>query len=117
MCVQSSEGRGRIWIDLDNSPHVPFFVPIIEELEKRGYPTFLTARDTCQVVELADLHRLSCQAIGRHYGKNKFMKVMGTCYRALRLIRAARKEDLALAVSHGSRSQLIAAAVLRIPSC
>jgi len=114
--VQGSNRTKRIWIDLDNSPHVPFFAPIIEELEKQGYPTFLTARDACQVVELVDLHRFSCEKIGRHYGKNKFMKVMGTCYRALQLIRAARKEDLTLAVSHGSRSQLIAAALLRIPS-
>ncbi len=114
--MQGSKRPKRIWIDLDNTPHVPFFVPIIEELEKRGYPIFITARDTCQVVELADLHRLSCREIGRHYGKNKFMKVMGTCYRALALIRAARREDLVLAVSHGSRSQLIAAALLRIPS-
>ena len=27
----------KIWIDLDNSPHVPFFHPIIEELDKAGY--------------------------------------------------------------------------------
>jgi hypothetical protein len=114
--VQSSEGRKRIWIDLDNSPHVPFFIPIIDELEKRGYSIFLTARDAYQVVELLDLHHLSCKKIGRHYGKSKTMKVIGACYRALQLIRAARKEDLALAVSHGSRSQLIVAAMLRIPS-
>lgn len=29
-----STGR-KVWIDLDNSPHVPFFRPIIEELEAR----------------------------------------------------------------------------------
>ena len=114
--MPGSKGPKRIWIDLDNSPHVPFFVPIIEELEKQGYAAFLTARDACQVMELVDLHRLPCEKIGRHYGKNTFMKVMGTCYRALQLTRAARQEDLALAVSHGSRAQLIAAAVLRIPS-
>jgi predicted glycosyltransferase len=114
--VQSSEGRGRIWIDLDNSPHVPFFIPIIEELHKRGYSTFLTARDAYQVVELLDLHRLSCIRVGRHYGKLKVMKVFGTTYRALQLARVAMKEDLALAISHGSRAQLMAAAVLRIPS-
>lgn len=114
--MQGPKRPKKIWVDLDNSPHVPFFVPIIEELEKRGYPIFLTARDACQVVELADLHCLACEKIGRHYGKNKFMKVGGTCYRALQLIRAAPKEDLALAVSHGSRSQLIAAALLRVPS-
>ena len=27
----------RIWIDLDNSPHVPFFRPIVDELRARGY--------------------------------------------------------------------------------
>jgi predicted glycosyltransferase len=116
MHMQSSEGPGKIWIDLDNSPHIPFFIPIIEELEKQGYPTFLTARDAYQVVELLDLHRLVSRRIGRHYGKSKFMKVMGTCIRALQLIRAARKENLALAVSHGSRAQLIAAAIMRVPS-
>jgi len=114
--VQSSERPKRIWIDLDNTPHVPFFIPIIEELKKRGYSVFLTARDAYQVVELLDLRHLSCKKVGRHYGKAKIMKVLGTIYRALQLIRVAMKEDLALAVSHGSRSQLIAATVLRIPS-
>ena len=114
--MHSSKGPKRIWIDLDNSPHVPFFIPIIEELEKRGYTVFLTARDAYQVVELLDLHHLSCKRIGRHYGKSKIMKVMGTSYRAFQLLLAARKENLALAVSHGSRSQLIASAFLRIPS-
>jgi hypothetical protein len=109
-------GPRKIWIDLDNSPHVPFFVPIIEELENRGYEVYLTARDAYQVVELLDLHHLSCHRIGRHYGKSKFMKVTGTFFRALQLARAVLKEDLALAVSHGSRAQLIAAAVMRIPS-
>jgi uncharacterized protein len=114
--MQSLEGQRKIWIDLDNSPHVPFFLPIIEELEKQGHATFLTARDAYQVVELLTLHHLSCQRIGRHYGKSRFMKVMGTCIRALQLIRAARKEELVLAVSHGSRAQLIAAAIMRVPS-
>ena len=115
-CVEGLARSKRVWIDLDNSPHVPFFLPIIEELEKRGYSTFLTARDAYQVVELLDLHHLSCKRVGRHYGKPKIMKAVGTLYRALQLIQVAAKEDLALALSHGSRSQMIAAAVLRIPS-
>jgi hypothetical protein len=114
--VAGLSGSKRVWIDLDNSPHVPFFAPIIEELERRGYPTYLTARDAYQVVELLDLHHLSCNTVGRHYGKRKLMKAAGGLYRALQLTRVAWKEDLTLAVSHGSRSQLIAAAILRIPS-
>jgi hypothetical protein len=114
--MAESRTTKKIWIDLDNSPHVPFFVPIVEELEKRGYSIFLTARDAYQVTELLDLFQVSCQRIGRHYGKYKLKKVIGACYRALQLVRAAQKENLALALSHGSRSQLIAARVLRIPS-
>ena len=41
--------KGKIWIDLDNSPHVPFFSPIVEELEKCGYSVMLTVRDCFQV--------------------------------------------------------------------
>ena len=36
----------KIWIDLDNSPHVLFFKPIIEELRSLGHEIFITARDT-----------------------------------------------------------------------
>jgi len=49
----------KIWIDLDNSPHVPLFVPIIEALQKRGYEVVITARDAFQVRELADLYGLA----------------------------------------------------------
>ena len=39
----------KVWIDIDNSPHVPFFLPIIEELEKANIEVVLTARDIYQV--------------------------------------------------------------------
>jgi hypothetical protein len=42
------------WIDLENTPHIPFFKPIIRELDQRGYTVVLTARDAFQVCELAD---------------------------------------------------------------
>jgi predicted glycosyltransferase len=106
----------KIWIDLDNSPHVPFFMPIIEGLEKRGYQIFLTARDSYQVCELLRLHRLSCQVVGRHYGKIWILKVLGTGLRAVQLLPLAAKERPDLAVAHGSRAQVLAAAFLGIPS-
>lgn len=108
--------KGRIWIDLENSPHVPFFAPIIDELRKRDYSIFLTARDCFQVHELADLLHLSCQLVGRHFGKNKIRKMAGLCLRALQLIPSVLKEKPDLAVSHGSRSQLIVSASVGIPS-
>lgn len=108
--------KKKIWIDLDNSPHVPFFKPIIEELEKRGYRFTITARDCFQVCGLADLLRLPYSRIGRHYGKNRMMKVLGLAIRALQLAPTVLTEKPALALSHGSRSQLIIARLLGIPS-
>jgi uncharacterized protein len=112
---RTAAGR-KIWIDLDNSPHVPFFAPIIEQLEKRGYAVLITSRDCFQVLELARLHGLHHKMIGRHYGKSKVLKVLGLCLRALQLIPTALKERPAMAVSHGSRAQLVACWLLRIPS-
>ena len=47
--------------------------------------------------------------------EKKILKVVGTIIRALQLMPPALREKPALAVSHGSRSQLIAAWMLRIP--
>src|SRR6267142_2590718 len=110
------KNQKKIWIDLDNSPHVPFFIPIIEELQKRNYSIMVTARDCFQVRELADLFQLNHKLIGRHSGKSKIHKVAGLCLRALQLIPTVLKEKPDLAVSHCSRSQLIASVCLRIPS-
>jgi len=107
---------GNIWIDLDNTPHVPFFRPIIGELETRGYSVLVTSRKCFQVCELADMFNLSHKSIGRHYGKNKIAKLFGTIARAAQLSRAAVKTKPLLAISHGSRSQMMAAKFLRIPS-
>ncbi len=108
--------KRKIWIDLDNSPHVPLFVPIIEELQKRGYSIALTARDCFQVRELADLFHLNYKLIGHHSGRSKIRKLAGLCLRALHLVPIILREKPVLAVSHGSRSQLIASVCLRIPS-
>ena len=106
----------KIWIDLDNSPHVPFFLPIIRELRKRGHQILLTGRNSYQVCELLELHHLSCKVIGGHWGKHWALKVLGTCLRAIRLVPIALKEKPDLAVSHGSRAQLIASKTLGIPT-
>ena len=106
--------RKTIWIDFDNSPHVPFFRPIIKELEKKGYMVSLSARDCFQVCGLADLYKLYYYKIGKHYGKNLALKIFGTILRSFQLIPFALRSKPVLALSHGSRSQLITAALLKI---
>jgi uncharacterized protein len=106
----------KIWIDLDNSPHVPLFVPIIEELRARGHQVMITARDAFQVRELADLHGLDYKLVGHHYGKHFLLKMLGVFIRGFQLLPAAIRERPTIAVSHGSRSQLVVSVFLGIPS-
>jgi predicted glycosyltransferase len=113
---QGNLTQKKIWIDLDNSPHVPFFKPIIEELEGRGYSVILTARDCFQVSDLLTLFNMRCKPVGRHYGKNTILKLGGLCFRALQMTPTILREKPDLALSHGSRAQLLASAVLGVPS-
>ena len=107
--------RKKIWIDLDNSPHIPFFAPIVPKLEALGYSVFMTGRDAYQVIEMVELFGLDCKILGRHYGKNKLLKVWGALTRAFRLIPDIIREKPDLAVAHGSRTQILTAFLLGIP--
>src|SRR5215831_14303263 len=90
--VFKKTGTRRIWIDLDNSPHVPFFLPIAEELRKRGYEVILTARDSYQVCDLVNFHNVACAVIGKHWGRHRLMKIFGTFVRALQLVLYVRSK-------------------------
>ncbi len=110
-------GAGKkIWIDIDNSPHVPFFLPIIEELKNEGFEVDLTARDIYQVRELLDFFHLPCKVIGRHYGKAKSLKVLGTFVRVAQLIPTVVAMRPNLGLSHGSRAQILTCKSLGIPT-
>lgn len=115
MGMNSSKGK-TVWIDMDNSPHVHFFRPIIKELTKRGYRVVVTVRECFQVCDLADRFDIPYRRIGRHYGGNKMMKVMGLVIRSMELLPFAAKERPAIAISHGSRAQILSAKMLGIPS-
>jgi predicted glycosyltransferase len=104
--------RKKIWIDLDNSPHVPFFAPIIPELKAKGFEIFLTARDSYQVVDLLKYYGIQARVIGKHYGKLKILKLLGTAWRAVSLAYVVRKEKIDLSLSHGSRGCMLASALL-----
>lgn len=116
MTNRRTDTQRPIWIDLDNSPHVPFFRPIIEELQARGVPLILTARDAFQVTELLELYRIPCVTIGKHFGKNKLMKALGLLVRSAQLLPLILRHRPRLAVSHGSRAQTMVARLLSVPS-
>ncbi|MDT3669331.1 MAG: DUF354 domain-containing protein [Aromatoleum sp.] len=106
----------KIWIDLDNTPHVPLFKPLVRELDRRGHAVVLTARNAFQVCELATRSGMKYTQIGKHYGKNSVMKVWGLGWRSVELFPFVRRERPGIGLSHGSRSQILLCNALRIPS-
>jgi len=115
----SDQTKRAIWIDLDNSPHVPLFAPIIKHFREHGVSLLVTARDHAQTVELLNLDGLAgtYDIIGIHDGGKKLNKLRGLFVRATQLARKVRSSglDIAVAVSHGSRSMVVAALWLKIP--
>ena len=98
---------------------MPLFAPIIRHYRERGIEVFLTARDHSQTIELLELHGFADKytVVGSHYGKSKFHKVRGLLVRAKQLISHIKnlQKPISVAVSHGSRSMVLAAKWLKIP--
>jgi predicted glycosyltransferase len=99
----------RIWIDLANSPHVPFFRALAVEFERRGHEVETTAREFAQTVELAGAAGFRPAVVGGHGGGGLSGKARNVAGRAWALKRWARGRGLDLAVSHNSYSQIVAA--------
>jgi uncharacterized protein len=113
--IPTTLGR-KIWIDLENTPHIPFFKPIVRELEKRGYRIVMTARDAFQTCEMATQYGLPYTRVGRHYGQNRFLKLWGLLVRSLQLIPFVLREKPSLALNHGARAQILVCNLLGIPN-
>jgi hypothetical protein len=104
----------RIWIDLANSPHVPFFRSLANEFTRRDHEVVVTARDFAETVKLAEAAGLTVEVIGSHGGGRLSGKAGNLVQRAMALARWARGRDLHLAVSHNSYSQILAARALSL---
>jgi hypothetical protein len=101
-----------IWIDLANSPHVPFFRALAGEFRARGHEVSVTAREFAQTVELAEAAGLRPSVVGGHGGGKLSGKAGNLLGRAWALARWARGKRFGLAVSHNSYSQVLAARAL-----
>jgi len=102
----------RIWIDLANSPHVPFFRALAAEFRRRGHEVEATAREFAQTVELAEAAGFAPEVIGGHGGGGLWGKGANLLGRAWALARWARGRGFGLAVSHNSYTQTVAARLL-----
>ena len=107
----------RVWIDVSNSPQVPFFRPLIALLHARGHDVEVTTREYAQTIELLELHGIDHDVVGpRHGGAGRAGKARAMAGR-LRALRAfARGRGFDLALSHASHELPLVARSLGIPS-
>jgi predicted glycosyltransferase len=107
----------RVWVDVSNSPQVPFFKPLISLLEARGDSVSVTTRDYAQTLELLRLHGIPHEVVGpRHAGASALRKARAMAARVPALRRYAKARGFDVALSHASHEIHLAARSLGIPS-
>jgi predicted glycosyltransferase len=107
----------KVWIDMTNSPHVPFFRPLIGLLEERRHEVRVSARDFAQTLELLDAAAIGHEVVGPPHGgagRTGKVRAMGSRLRALRAWAGPQAFDLAL--SHASHELPLAARSLQVRS-
>src|SRR4051794_30591127 len=107
----------RVWIDLTNSPHVVFFLPLVALLRDRGADVELTARAFAQTLELLEDAGLEHEVVGPpHGGAGAVGKARAMASRLPELRRFAKRRGFDVAMSHASHELPLAARSLGIPS-
>lgn len=110
--------RLRIWIDLENTPHVLFFEPVIAALRRRGHEVVVSARRFSGTLALARGRGIPVKVIGTGHdgGRSQALKRGLYLLRVRQLTRFARTQRFDVAASHVSRAQATAAGALGIPA-
>lgn len=104
-----------IWFDFENAPHVWVLKPIYDYFRRRGFICYCSARDFSYTVDFLRLAGIDADVQKVLTTKNKLIKVLNTLLRAYQLIKLYRCKNIHLAISHGSRSQILASKLLGIP--
>jgi predicted glycosyltransferase len=107
----------RVWVDVSNSPQVPFFRPLLGLLRERGHDVSVTTREYAQTTELLTLHGIEHDVVGpRHGGGSAAGKTRAMAGRLRALRRYARDRSFDVALSHASHELPMVARSLGIPS-
>lgn len=107
----------RVWVDISNSPQVPFFRPLIALLHERGHDVDVTTREYAQTTQLLRLHGIAHDVVGPAHGGRGLVgksRAMADRLRKLRGYVKARTVDVA--ISHASHELPLVARSLGIPS-
>jgi predicted glycosyltransferase len=104
-----------IWIDLDHAPHIPLFASLISGLKRRGHRPLVTVCDYGYTRAVIDREDIPYDLVGDRRQRNPVTRLVGHVRRIAALIRWSRGREIDVAISHGSRTLVIACALLRIP--
>src|SRR4029079_4153726 len=99
----------RLWIDLANSPHVPFFKALAERFKARGHEIKTTAREFAETIPWAQAAGFTPQIVGEHAGRAVSAKAGSLLSRAWTLRKWARGRGFDLAIRHDSHATIAAA--------
>jgi predicted glycosyltransferase len=107
----------RVWVDVSNSPQVPFFRPLLALLRERGHDVEVTTREFAQTTELLALHGIPHEVVGpAHGGAGVAGKARSLAGRLRALRHFARDRRFGLALSHASHELPLVARSLGIHS-
>ncbi|HTK69344.1 MAG TPA: DUF354 domain-containing protein [Candidatus Eisenbacteria bacterium] len=97
-------GRLKVWIDVDNAPHVQFFRPVIRRLHELGADVHVTARDRTYVPQLLHSFGIRHTVIGHGRPESTMAKARVLAARTALLMRYAAGKKFDVAIGHGSRA-------------
>ncbi len=107
----------RVWIDITNSPQVPFFRPLLDLLHARGHDVAVTARAYAQTLELLADADIEHDVVGpAHGGAGTYGKARAFGGRLVALRHFARERRFDVALAHASHELALTARSLGIPS-
>lgn len=107
-----------IWFDFENAPHCWVLKEIISYFQNKGIKTLNTARDFSYTIRLSEYLNIKIDKISSYKtSRTKTSKLLSVIARAMELRDFIKDKSIkpTIAISHGSRSQALAAWSLRIP--
>jgi predicted glycosyltransferase len=106
----------RLWVDIENPPQAQYLVPLATAFERTGADVLITARDLGITFDLLREQGVSFQPVGEAFGGKKRQKAVGLARRARSLLREVRQAVEPDALLGVSRSSVVVARRLGIPS-
>jgi uncharacterized protein len=93
----------KIWIDITNTPHVNFVLPLIEHFQKK-HQIIVTARDFSETIPLLKQNNFNPLVIGGYGGKNRTNKIITNTSRIYKLHKKIPDFDIAFSLGGNSTS-------------